>query len=66
SNNRKKFPIWIPIVSLILAIILNLNAVQMLSRGMISSGMTDIFGAFLLYCFIRLLAKPKNKENRSW
>lgn len=42
-NNRKKFPIWIPIVSLVLAIILNPNAVQMLSRGMISSGMIDIF-----------------------
>lgn len=52
SNNRKKFPIWIPIVSLVLAIILNPNAVQMLSRGMISSGIIDIFGAFLLYCFL--------------
>ncbi|MDI4506306.1 hypothetical protein [Moraxella lacunata] len=52
SNNRKKFPIWIPITSLVLAIILNPNAVQMLSRGMISSGMVEIFGAFLLYCFL--------------
>lgn len=52
SNNRKKFPIWIPIISLVLAIILNPNAVKMLSRGMISSGMIDIFGAFLLYCFL--------------
>lgn len=53
SNSRKKFPIWIPITSLILASVLNPEAIQMLIVGIaVDLALTEIFGAFLVYCFI--------------
>ncbi|ELA08055.1 hypothetical protein MOMA_05826 [Moraxella macacae 0408225] len=49
---KQKFPIWIPIVSIIVAVVLNAGPLQ---YGFYELAMVDIFGSFLANCFILYL-----------
>lgn len=56
SENRKKMPIWIPIVSVILVLIFHPDIMSMLSYGMYSTAFVEGFGYFIICWLILYIA----------